>query len=172
MHTRNSLLSSALRPLQAFLAAESAGGIVLLAAALAALVWANSPWGDTYAQVWHAKLAIAVGEHRFAMSLEHWVNDGLMAVFFLLVGLEIKRELLVGELASLRRAARPVAAAIGGIVLPALIYLLFTARGPGARGWGRADGHRHCLCRGRTRSGGQICADLREGVPAGRRDRG
>ena len=136
MHTRNSLLSSALRPLQAFLGAESAGGIVLLAAALAALVWANSPWGDTYAQVWHAKLAIAVGEHRFAMSLEHWVNDGLMAVFFLLVGLEIKRELLVGELASLRRAALPVAAAIGGIVLPALIYLLFTARGPGARGWG------------------------------------
>ena len=133
---RPSRLTPLLQPVQAFLAAESAGGIVLLASALAALLWANSPWAHSYAHVWHAKLTIAVGERAFAMSLEHWVNDGLMVLFFLLVGLEIKRELLIGELASLRRAALPIAAAIGGMVAPALIYLAFTAGGPGARGWG------------------------------------
>jgi NhaA family Na+:H+ antiporter len=125
-----------LQPVHAFLAAESAGGIVLLVSAVAALVWANSPWGDTYQQFWHAKLSFNFAGGSLSMSLEHWVNDGLMVVFFLLVGLEIKRELLIGELASPRRAALPIAAAIGGMVVPALIYLAFTAGGPGARGWG------------------------------------
>src|SRR5688572_30153143 len=128
-----SRLGPLLQPVHAFLAAESAGGIVLLVFAVAALVWANSPWGDSYQHFWHAKLSVEFAGHAHAMSLEHWVNDGLMVIFFLLVGLEIKRELLIGELASLRRATLPIAAAIGGMVVPALIYLAFNARGPGAR---------------------------------------
>jgi NhaA family Na+:H+ antiporter len=131
-----SRLAPLLRPLNAFLSAESAGGIFLMFAAVAALVWANSPWGDSYAHLWHTKLAFTIGSAGHAMSLEHWVNDGLMVLFFLLVGLEIKRELLLGELASVRRAALPVAAAIGGMVFPAAIYVAFNVRGAGAAGWG------------------------------------
>ncbi len=132
----SSRLAPLLRPVDAFLSAESAGGIVLIVSALAALAWANSPWGDSYSHFWHAKLSVSVGGYSHAMSLEHWVNDGLMVIFFLLVGLEIKRELLVGELASVRRATLPIAAAIGGMVVPALIYFAFNANGPGATGWG------------------------------------
>jgi NhaA family Na+:H+ antiporter len=130
----SSRLAPFLKPLFAFLAAESAGGVLLLAATIAALVWANSPWSHGYHAFWHMQLGGGSGV--FAMSLEHWVNDGLMAIFFLLVGLEIKRELLLGELASFRRAALPVVAAIGGMVVPALIYFAVNARGEGAHGWG------------------------------------
>src|SRR5687767_13974979 len=129
-------LAPLLQPVQAFLAAESAGGIVLLVFAVAALSWANSPWGDTYQHFWHAKLSVDFAGHAFAMSLEHWVNDGLMVIFFLLVGLEIKRELLMGELASIRRATLPIAAAVGGMLVPAAIYAAFNAGGAGAAGWG------------------------------------
>jgi NhaA family Na+:H+ antiporter len=133
---KRSRLQPLLSPIQAFLSAESAGGILLLAAAVAALVWANSPWSHSYHAVWHAKLAIGVvGLQPLAMSIEHWVNDGLMVVFFLLVGLEIKRELIMGELASVRRASLPIAAAVGGIVVPALIFAAFNRGGPGAAGW-------------------------------------
>lgn len=125
-----------MRPLHAFMAAESAGGIVLLLATLAAFAWANSPWGQTYYDFWHAKLSVGFGEAAFAMSLEHWVNDGLMVIFFLLVGLEIKRELLMGELASLQRAALPAFAAVGGMVVPAGIYAYFNHNGAGSAGWG------------------------------------
>jgi len=131
-----SRLTPVLRPIHAFLSAESAGGVLLMVAAVAALVWANSAWGDGYAHFWHTKLAITAGGYGHAMSLEHWVNDGLMVIFFLLVGLEIKRELLLGELASIRKATLPVAAAIGGMVVPALIYVACNFRGPGAAGWG------------------------------------
>jgi NhaA family Na+:H+ antiporter len=131
-----SRLAPLLRPISAFLSAESASGILLLASAVAALVWANSPWGHSYHDFWHAKLAVEVAGAGHAMSLEHWVNDGLMVIFFLLVGLEIKRELLIGELASARRASLPVAAAIGGMVVPALIYAALNARGAGSAGWG------------------------------------
>ena len=110
---RPSRLAPLLQPLHAFLSAELAGGIVLMACAVAALVWANSPWGDSYQHLWHAKVSVSVAGRVHAMSLEHWVNDGLMVIFFLLVGLEIKRELVIGELASVRRAALPIAAAIG-----------------------------------------------------------
>jgi NhaA family Na+:H+ antiporter len=133
---RSSRLRALLDPAQAFLSAESSGGIVLLVFTIAALAWANSPWGDSYPHFWHTKLSITFGDYTHAMSLEHWVNDGLMVIFFLLVGLEIKRELLIGELASLRRATLPIAAAIGGMVVPAAVYLAFNAGGPGARGWG------------------------------------
>ncbi len=131
-----SRLAPLLKPIHAFLSAESAGGVILLIAAVIALVWANSPWGDSYGHFWHTKLAITAGGIGHSMSLEHWVNDGLMVVFFLLVGLEIKRELLLGELASFRRATLPVAAAIGGMVVPALIFAAINFRGPGAHGWG------------------------------------
>ena len=131
-----SRLAPVLQPVDAFLAAESAGGVVLMLSALAALVWANSPWGDSYQHFWHTQLSVSLAGHAHAMSLEHWVSDGLMVVFFLLVGLEIKRELLIGELASPRRAALPIAGAIGGMAVPALIYLAFNAGGPGRAGWG------------------------------------
>jgi NhaA family Na+:H+ antiporter len=131
-----SKLAPLLRPLNAFLAAESAGGFLLMAATLVALIWANSPWGDSYAHFWHAKLAISIDGRAHAMSLEHWVNDGLMVIFFLLVGLEIKRELLIGELAPLRRATLPLAAAIGGMVVPALLYVALNFGRAGVHGWG------------------------------------
>ena len=131
-----SRLAPLLYPVNAFLSTESSGGIVLLVAAVAALGWANSPWGDSYQHFWHSEAAISVFGRVHAMSLEHLVNDGLMAVFFLLVGLEIKRELLLGELASLRRASLPIIAAIGGMVVPAGIYLAFNAGKPGMHGWG------------------------------------
>jgi len=133
---RPSRLAPLLQPLQAFLAAESAGGILLMGCALVALVWANSPWGDSYQHFWHAELSVAFAGRALEMSLEHWVNDGLMVIFFLLVGLEIKREVLIGELASLRRAVLPMAAAIGGMVVPAAIYFALNRGGPGAPGWG------------------------------------
>lgn len=133
---RLSKIAPLLQPIQAFLRAESAGGILLLASAVVAIVWANSPWGHVYHDVWQAKGIISVGPWSHAMSVEHWVNDGLMVLFFLLVGLEIKRELLMGELSSVRKASLPVAAALGGMVVPAGIYFAFNRGGPGATGWG------------------------------------
>src|SRR3954471_5786262 len=131
-----SSLAPMLRPLRAFLAAESSGAILLVISTIAALVWANSPWGDGYYHFWHAPISIDVAGRALSMSLAHWVNDGLMVLFFLLVGLEIKRELLIGELASFRRAALPFAAAIGGMVVPALLYAAMNVRRPGISGWG------------------------------------
>jgi Na+:H+ antiporter, NhaA family len=131
-----SRLAPLMRPVEAFLSAESAGGIILITAAVIALAWANSPWHESYHHFWHVPVGLGVGSFTHSMSLQHWVNDGLMVVFFVLVGLEIKRELLIGELASLRRATLPIAAAIGGMVVPALIYLAFNAGGEGAHGWG------------------------------------
>jgi NhaA family Na+:H+ antiporter len=124
------------RPFQDFAHKQSSGGIVLIAAAVIALVWANSPWGESYSTLWHTKLTIGVGDFSISKDLTHWINDGLMAIFFLVVGLEIKREVLVGELSSVRRAALPVAAALGGAVVPAAIYLALNAGTEGAAGWG------------------------------------
>jgi len=111
-------------------------GVLLMLATAIALVWANSPWSESYFHLWEARLSIGLAGRPVTGTLHHWINDGLMAVFFLLVGLEIKRELLVGELSSARQAALPIAAAIGGMVLPALLYAAFNVGGPGARGWG------------------------------------
>jgi NhaA family Na+:H+ antiporter len=108
--------------IERFLAQEAHSGVFLFGAALAAMIWANSPWSGTYSELWHTRLGLEFGQHVADLSLIHWINDALMAVFFLLIGLEIKRELLVGELSSLRKAAFPVLAAVGGMVLPALIY--------------------------------------------------
>jgi NhaA family Na+:H+ antiporter len=131
-----SRLEPLLRPISEFMAAESACGILLLLSTAAALIWANSPWAHSYQQLWHIYIGYQFAGAAYAMSLEHWVNDGLMAIFFLLVGLEIKRELLIGELTSFRRASLPVAAAIGGMVVPALIYAVLNAGLPGIHGWG------------------------------------
>jgi NhaA family Na+:H+ antiporter len=127
----------ALTPLREFLNSNAAGGVVLLGAALVALVWSNSPFADSYFALWESELHVGIGDYALTLSLGHWINDGLMAIFFLLVGLEIKRELLVGELASPRRALLPVAAAFGGAVVPALIFLaIASGSGEGVRGWG------------------------------------
>jgi Na+:H+ antiporter, NhaA family len=125
-------------PLREFLESTVAGGVLLLVAAVVALIWSNSPWADSYHMLWEETyLTIGVADNALTMSLHHWINDGLMAVFFLVVGLEIKRELLVGELASVRRASLPVAAAVGGAVLPAILFLAIVGPGsPDARGWG------------------------------------
>jgi Na+:H+ antiporter, NhaA family len=124
-----------LQPLQTFLRTEEAGGILLLAAAVAALLWANSPWRASYDAVWHTRLTIGLGPWSLAEDLQHWVNDGLMALFFLVVGLEIKRELTTGELRDPRAAALPAIAALGGMAVPALLYLAINPSGEPARGW-------------------------------------
>src|SRR5829696_5794129 len=124
------------RPFQDFAHKQSSGGILLILATVVALVWANSPWGDSYAALWGSKLTVGLGDLSLSKDLTHWINDGLMAIFFLVVGLEIKRELLVGELSSVRSAALPIAAAVGGAVVPALIYLALNAGTEGAAGWG------------------------------------
>ena len=121
---------------QRFFRTETLGGLVLLGFGLAALTVANSPFSAAYKHLWEIPLTIGSAPHDLSLSLHDWINDGLMAVFFLLVGLEIKRELLAGELSSPRQAALPIACAIGGMVVPAVNYLLFNFRGPGAHGWG------------------------------------
>ena len=123
-------------PLRNFLRTEASGGLLLLGAALVALVWANSPFSASYASLWDTPISIGFGDVAFTGSLHFWINDGLMAIFFLVVGLEIKRELLIGELASVRRAVLPIAAATGGAIAPALIFLAITRGGEGSAGWG------------------------------------
>ena len=108
---------------------------MLLVSALAALTIANSPWSDAFEQLWRLPLTIGIADHSVSLSIRSWINDGLMAVFFLLVGLEIKRECMVGELSSPRLAALPIAGAVGGMVLPAAIYLAVAAGTPAAGGW-------------------------------------
>jgi len=119
-----------------FLATESAGGFVLLLAAVVGLVWANSPWRAGYDALWSTELAIGVGRWVLTQDLHHWVNDGLMALFFFVIGLEIKREVVAGELRDPRTAAVPVMAALGGMVVPAALYLAVTSGGAGSHGWG------------------------------------
>ncbi|MBI5946996.1 MAG: Na+/H+ antiporter NhaA [Chloroflexi bacterium] len=125
-----------LLPLQAFIRTEAFGGILLLAAAVAALAWVNSPWDASYADLWDTHLTVDLGFYRLEESLAHFVNDGLMAIFFFVVGMEIKREIVHGELREPRRAALPIVAALGGMAVPALIYTAFNAGGPAAHGWG------------------------------------
>lgn len=125
-----------LRPFQYFFAKEAAGSLLLLACTAIALVWANSMFGEAYHHIQEAEIGIGLGAFELTLSLHEWINDGLMAVFFFVIGLEIKREILVGELASWRRAALPMFAALGGMVVPALLYTAFNAGTPGIAGWG------------------------------------
>jgi Na+:H+ antiporter, NhaA family len=123
-------------PLREYLRNEAAGGVVLMVAAAVALGWANSPWRAAYAALWETQAAVRVGRFGIEADLGHWVNDGLMTLFFLVVGLEIKRELVAGELRTWRRAALPVVAAAGGMAVPAVIFATANAGRPGAPGWG------------------------------------
>jgi NhaA family Na+:H+ antiporter len=131
------LFGRVISPFERFLRRTTAGGIVLIATTVIALVLAAALGGETLYRVWETPLTIAAGErHRIEMSWQHWVNDGLMALFFLLVGLELKREVLVGELSSIKDAILPIAAALGGMIVPGLIYAAFNAGTPTASGWG------------------------------------
>ena len=133
----NSLAKFVARPVLRFIDREVAGGILLLVATAAALVWVNSGWGDSYHSFWHTEIELAVGSwHLPHMSLGHFVNDALMALFFFVVGLEIKRELVTGDLSSMRAAALPAIGAAGGMVVPALLYFVFNTAGEASRGWG------------------------------------
>jgi NhaA family Na+:H+ antiporter len=123
-------------PIQEFLHQEASGGILLIIATVIALAWANSPFAESYHHLWHTYVKIDMGGVGLNYSLHHWINDGLMVIFFFVVGLEIKRELLVGELSSAKKAALPIAAALGGMIFPALIYTIFNLGGEGASGWG------------------------------------
>ncbi|MCK9875263.1 Na+/H+ antiporter NhaA [Frankia sp. Ag45/Mut15] len=119
-----------------FLATEAGGAVLLLVAAVIALIWANSPWSHGYEALWTATAQVRLGDADLTLSLHHWVNDGAMALFFTVVGLEISREFTAGELRDRRIAAVPALGAIGGLTLPAVIYLLFNSSGPAAHGWG------------------------------------
>jgi Na+/H+ antiporter NhaA len=124
------------RPLERFLRIEAASGILLLVAAAVALGWANSPWAESYRQLWHTPVGVHVGAFSFERSLECFVNDGLMVIFFFVVGMEIRRELHHGELSEWRRAALPAAAALGGMLAPATLYLAIAAAPETRSGWG------------------------------------
>ncbi|MDX1764593.1 MAG: Na+/H+ antiporter NhaA [bacterium] len=125
-----------IRPFQRFFRNEASSTILLMAATVIALVWANAPFGASYHHLWETDLVIGVGDFTIRHSLREWIDEGLMSIFFFIVGLEIKREVLVGELATLKKAIFPVAAAIGGMLVPAAIYYLFNRGQATAHGWG------------------------------------
>jgi NhaA family Na+:H+ antiporter len=129
-------MEAALRLVVRFIHQEATSGILLLGCAVAALAWANSPWGASYFTLWQTPIAFRVGDFLLEKPLLLWINEGLMALFFFVIGLEIKRELLVGALSSPRRALLPLAAAVGGMLVPALIYTVLNAGTPTVRGWG------------------------------------
>lgn len=122
-------------PFKKFMQLESASGLSLIGCAIAAMIWANSPWADTYEAFWHIPVTMGFGAFSLQKPLLLWINDGLMAIFFFLVGLEIKREVLIGELSTLRKALLPITAAIGGMIVPALFYSFFNLGTLGQRGW-------------------------------------
>jgi NhaA family Na+:H+ antiporter len=150
MSTRSSLLSSLtnvlrpaarpidklLKPLETFARHTLAGAGLLMFATVVAIAWANSPWSDTYHHLLELKMGFTLGNTSLHKTIHHWINDGLMGVFFFMVGLEIKRELMVGELSSFRKATLPAVAAVGGMVVPAAIYLAVNRGGPASEGWG------------------------------------
>jgi Na+:H+ antiporter, NhaA family len=123
------------RPLHLFVGTEARGALLLLGATAAALVWANSPWVASYEALWSTRLSVQVGEAELTKDLRHWVNDGLMTLFFFMVGLELSRQLKLGELRQWRAMTVPAVAMLGGMVAPALLYLSFNPGGPAARGW-------------------------------------
>ncbi len=131
---RRTIRTKVLDPLSDFLDDEVLGGVVLLAAAVTALVWANSPWSDSYFEVWGSYLNLSFAGIEINLDLQHWINDLLMAIFFFVVGVEIKRELVSGELRDRRDAVVPVVAALGGVALPAILFTL-VASGEASKGW-------------------------------------
>jgi NhaA family Na+:H+ antiporter len=133
---RQKVVRSLVRPVQAFISEEVLSGVVLLVAAVVALAWANSPWDGAYRDLFTTDLSIDIGVLSINLDLHGWINDGLMTVFFFVIGLEIKRELIRGELARREKALLPIVAAFGGMIVPALIYTAFNAGGAGGHGWG------------------------------------
>ncbi len=129
-------IDSIFEPFLSFFKKEVSSSIVLLGATFLALMWANSFFSETYYAFWYQEVSLTFGRYEISKDLKHWIDEGLMTLFFFIVGLEIKREVLVGELSSFRKAAFPVAAATGGMVLPALLYTFFNAGTPTAKGWG------------------------------------
>jgi NhaA family Na+:H+ antiporter len=129
-------ISRITQPLADFMALEASGAILLLIAAVIALVLANSSLAEAYHEFWQTEIGFYIGEWDFSETLLHWIDDGLMALFFFVVGLEIKREIIVGELSTFKKASLPILAALGGMVFPALIYLAFNWGGSGQGGWG------------------------------------
>lgn len=125
-----------LSPFQKFVQIESFSGILLFGATIIALIWANSPWGDTYEAIWQYKIGFVTEHLQLNKPLILWINDGLMAIFFFLIGLEIKRELLIGELNSLRKAASPLLAAFGGMAFPVALFFIFNQNPETSHGWG------------------------------------
>ncbi len=123
-------------PFERFMHAQTTTGMILMCMTLVALVLANSPLTESYADFFHTKVELNVGSWEFSHTIHHWINDGLMAIFFFVIGLEIKREILAGELSSIKVALLPILAAVGGMAFPALIYLAVTSGTPGAEGWG------------------------------------
>ena len=130
------VIDAIIGPFQRFLKIESAGGILLLLSTLVALFWANSSWGNAYHEFWENHLTLEIGGFILSKSYLHWINDGLMAIFFFFVGLEIKREISAGELSSIKQSSLPIAAAIGGMVFPALIFILINKNPDAESGWG------------------------------------
>ncbi len=130
------LVRGALAPVERFLQVEAASGILLLASAAIALIWANSPWRGSYSALWHLPLGVRFGPFSFERDLHFWINDGVMTIFFFVVGLEIRREIHRGELSELRRAALPLAAALGGMLIPALIFITLNLGRESSSGWG------------------------------------
>ena len=129
-------LGRLVRPFKVFAEHKLAGAILLMTATAAALVWANSPWAETYEHLLELDASVSIGGAHLEKTLHHWINDGLMAVFFFVVGLEIKREIIAGELSSARKAALPIVAAVGGMAVPAAVFLIVNAGTPTAHGWG------------------------------------
>ena len=123
-------------PFEEFIQRQTTSGLLLMGTAVLALVLANGPLASAYQHFVHTVIGLNIGSWALEMTLHHWINDGLMALFFFVVGLELKREILVGELAELRNAALPIGAAIGGMVVPALVYFAINPEGDAARGWG------------------------------------
>ena len=125
-----------LRPIEYYLHHQSTAGILLLFSAFAAIVWANSPWGAVYTHLWEYEISVRVGTYEITNTVHHWINDGLMAMFFFVIGLELKREIMAGELSDIRKAMLPLVAAAGGMILPAVIFILFNPTGEANNGWG------------------------------------
>jgi NhaA family Na+:H+ antiporter len=125
-----------LTPLEEFIHRQTTSGVLLMICAVIALVIANGPLHESYEHLLHTPISIGFAEHTFSLSIHHWINEALMALFFMVMGLELKRELLVGELSSVRQALLPIMAAIGGMVIPALLYYVFNPTGDAAKGWG------------------------------------
>ncbi|MEX0967616.1 MAG: Na+/H+ antiporter NhaA [Bacteroidia bacterium] len=134
--TGKRVFKATIEPFRRFINVESSAGIVLFAMTILALLWANSPWSETYFEILNTKFSVGIGDWAISKSLLIWINDALMAVFFFVVGLEIKREVMAGELSTMKKAALPIAAAAGGMILPVSIFFILNQGGEGMEGWG------------------------------------